>query len=287
MRTHVGRVVDETGDWRPAIDGLRPVTAQLWQGLDEDDKRRFLADHARTWDIHRHRMPPVTAARLDELSDSGRLVRHAGTVVEATAVPGGVEATLTDGERVTVGAIVNCTGPVGALAKSPLLAEPRAHRPGPARPLRTRHRHLRRRPGARRTARDHAALRPRRPATRQPVGDHGDARDPRAGLRRGPLRRPRAPRRDAQSPRRHLRPDAHDQPQGGGGLQLRARAPAAAAGRRRGRVWRRPSRGIPASPRPMRRSRCSATSGVPPARGAAPCGLPTRPRRSATSTTGR
>ena len=57
--------VDETGDWRAAIDGLRPVTAQLWQGLDDEDKRRFLADHARTWDVHRHRMPPVTAGRLD------------------------------------------------------------------------------------------------------------------------------------------------------------------------------------------------------------------------------
>jgi uncharacterized NAD(P)/FAD-binding protein YdhS len=122
VRTHVGRVVDETGDWRPAIDGLRPVTAQLWQSLGEDDKRRFLADHARQWDIHRHRMPPATADRLDTLAASGRLVRHAGTVIEARVVPGGVEATLTGGEQVTVAAIVNCTGPVGALAKSPLLA---------------------------------------------------------------------------------------------------------------------------------------------------------------------
>ena len=36
---HVERTVEETGDWRAAIDGLRPVTAQLWQGLCEDDRR--------------------------------------------------------------------------------------------------------------------------------------------------------------------------------------------------------------------------------------------------------
>ena len=39
---HVERTVEETGDWRAAVDGLRPVTAQLWQGLGEEDKRRFL-----------------------------------------------------------------------------------------------------------------------------------------------------------------------------------------------------------------------------------------------------
>ena len=39
---HVERTVEETGDWRAAIDGLRPVTAQLWQGLGDEDKRRFV-----------------------------------------------------------------------------------------------------------------------------------------------------------------------------------------------------------------------------------------------------
>ena len=44
---HVERTVEETGDWRAAIDGLRPVTAQLWQGLGDEDKRRFVEEHAR------------------------------------------------------------------------------------------------------------------------------------------------------------------------------------------------------------------------------------------------
>ena len=33
VAAHVERTVAETGDWRAAIDGLRPVTAQLWRGL--------------------------------------------------------------------------------------------------------------------------------------------------------------------------------------------------------------------------------------------------------------
>ena len=80
---HIERTVEETGDWRAAVDGLRPVTAQLWQGLCEDDKRRFRDDLARTWEIHRHRMSPETARRLEAIADSGRLVRHTGTVGSA------------------------------------------------------------------------------------------------------------------------------------------------------------------------------------------------------------
>ena len=58
VRAHVERTVAETGDWRAAIDGLRPITAQLWNGLTEEDRRTFLVEDARAWDVRRHRMPP-------------------------------------------------------------------------------------------------------------------------------------------------------------------------------------------------------------------------------------
>ena len=92
----------ETGDWRAAVDGLRPVTAQLWQGLDDEDKRAFLADHARTWE----RAPAPDAAGAPPAGwrrspTTGRLVRHPGTLVTpAQAVNNGVEVTLADGRRV-------------------------------------------------------------------------------------------------------------------------------------------------------------------------------------------
>ena len=119
VRAHVRRTVAETGDWRAAIDGLRPVTAQLWQGLTEEDKQTFLREHARSWEVHRHRMPPVTARRLADLGDD--LVRHAGTVTGSREVPDGLEVTLEDGSVTRVAGAVNCTGPVGTLASDPLL----------------------------------------------------------------------------------------------------------------------------------------------------------------------
>jgi uncharacterized NAD(P)/FAD-binding protein YdhS len=132
---HVDHTVQETGDWRAAVDGLRSVTAQVWRGLDDEDKRAFLTDHARTWDVHRHRMSPATAGRLADVVDAGRLTRHRGTVESARAQGDGVEVTLSDGTTVQVTAVVNCTGPVDGIARHPLLgglARTGLVRPGPA-----------------------------------------------------------------------------------------------------------------------------------------------------------
>jgi uncharacterized NAD(P)/FAD-binding protein YdhS len=135
VRAQVAHTVEDTGDWRAAIDGLRPVTAQLWQGLSDEDKRCFLTDDARTWGMHRHRMPPITAGRLGRIVEGGRLVRHSGTVVGARERPEGIEVTLSEGSSVVVGGVVNCTGPVDALSSDPLLAglaRTGTVRPGPA-----------------------------------------------------------------------------------------------------------------------------------------------------------
>jgi uncharacterized NAD(P)/FAD-binding protein YdhS len=119
---HVVETVRRTGDWRAAIDGLRPITARLWKRLSEDDKAEFLRADARTWDVHRHRMAPITAERLAAVRESGRLCLHHGEVVAAEDTGDAVRVLLSDGTAMTVGAVVNCTGPVGAASADPLLA---------------------------------------------------------------------------------------------------------------------------------------------------------------------
>ena len=135
LRTHVASTTAEVGDWRPAVDGLRPVTAQLWRGLSDADKRRFIREDARTWDVHRHRMAPMTHARFTGVVDSGRLVRHRGTIADVRPGPDALEVTLDDGTVLRVAAVVNCTGPVGTVTADPLLARLARTglvRPGPA-----------------------------------------------------------------------------------------------------------------------------------------------------------
>lgn len=135
LATHVDDTVAATGDWRAAIDGLRPVTAQLWRGLSEADKRRFLAEDARAWDVHRHRMAPATARRFDAIAGAGRLERHRGTIASVQADGSALRVGLDDGTTLRVAAVVNCTGPVGSIAADPLLtrlAQTGLVRPGPA-----------------------------------------------------------------------------------------------------------------------------------------------------------
>ena len=55
------------GDWRDAVNALRPVTAELWAALPHDEQRRFVDRLARFWDIHRHRLAPQVATAVDEL----------------------------------------------------------------------------------------------------------------------------------------------------------------------------------------------------------------------------
>lgn len=88
----------EAGDWRPIVDGLRPLLDQLWGALTPGEQDAFLRHLARPWECHRHRMAPAVAARVVELRAAGLLEIRAGGVA---AWPG-----LAD-----YAAVVNCAGP--------------------------------------------------------------------------------------------------------------------------------------------------------------------------------
>lgn len=112
--------------WRAAIDQLRPHSQQLWQRMGEAEQRRFLR-HARPWwDVHRHRMAPEVAARIELLRQEGRLQVRRGRLAGARPVPGGLVVAVDtpggDRQSIAVDRVVNCTGP-GDLAASrdPLL----------------------------------------------------------------------------------------------------------------------------------------------------------------------
>jgi uncharacterized NAD(P)/FAD-binding protein YdhS len=103
-------------DWRGVIDSLRPLTRPLWRSLPEAERRRFLRHLRPWWDIHRHRMAPEVARRIESVRASGQLVIRGGRIqgygVEDDRVSiryrprsGGPEETV-DAARV-----INCSGP--------------------------------------------------------------------------------------------------------------------------------------------------------------------------------
>lgn len=110
------------GDWRRRFDSLRPVTQALWKSLGDDERGRFLRHLRPWWDIHRHRLAPRMALRL-QAWQAGRLNVVAGRLLELRAQGGeaqGGEVLAVwrprgeaGGRSLAVRWVVNCTGPEG------------------------------------------------------------------------------------------------------------------------------------------------------------------------------
>ena len=114
------RVAEALGrDWRAVVDGLRPRTQALWSALPEAEQARLHRHALRYWEVHRHRMAPEVAGRIERLRRSGRLRITAGRVLSVTAVSGGASVTVRPrgsrgaGSEITLeaGAVIRCTGP--------------------------------------------------------------------------------------------------------------------------------------------------------------------------------
>ncbi|MEV5323030.1 FAD/NAD(P)-binding protein [Nonomuraea sp. NPDC052634] len=122
------------GDWQGVMEGLRPHVQDLWRRLAPDERRLFLRRVARYWEVHRHRIPPASAAALDELRASGRLRLLRGTLIGAEPAAGPTTAgPAVSGLRVhadldgaitglDVGWLVNATGPSPDVTSDPFIA---------------------------------------------------------------------------------------------------------------------------------------------------------------------
>jgi uncharacterized NAD(P)/FAD-binding protein YdhS len=118
----IRRRADRIG-WRAAVDELRPFTQGLWLSASEDERGRFLRHLRPWWDVHRHRLAPAVAAKIDAMVARGQLTIVGGKPsayvperdgVRVTYRPRGADAETT----LHVRRIVNCTGPQGDLARS-------------------------------------------------------------------------------------------------------------------------------------------------------------------------
>jgi uncharacterized NAD(P)/FAD-binding protein YdhS len=120
----IRKQVASAGGWHAAVDSLRPHTNALWMRASQRERRRFLRHLRFYWQIHRHRMPPEVAAKIDSMRWSGRLLLHSGRIVEARIENDSrlrVRVALLGGRddlSVAVARIINCTGPTPNLRNS-------------------------------------------------------------------------------------------------------------------------------------------------------------------------
>jgi uncharacterized NAD(P)/FAD-binding protein YdhS len=120
------------GDWRSAVDGLRPYAQKVWEGWSLARRASFLR-HARAyWDVHRHRTAPEVGVELEALLRSGAIRVHAGRIVGLRDIGDAVEVEWTrrsdqGRETLRVARVINCTGPSSdyAAVDQPLVAQMR------------------------------------------------------------------------------------------------------------------------------------------------------------------
>ncbi len=108
-------------DWRGSIDALRPHVQAIWRGWSLTERQQFLRHVRPWWDVHRHRLAPKVAARIDHLTASGVLRTAAGRIrgwvdgdgcVGLAWAPRGSRTLV----RTRAAVVVNCTGPNADLA---------------------------------------------------------------------------------------------------------------------------------------------------------------------------
>jgi uncharacterized NAD(P)/FAD-binding protein YdhS len=116
LRNEAEEVAACGGDWRTVIDGLRPTTQDLWQAMPPGERSRFVRHMRPWWDVHRHRIPPAVADRIDDAIGRGQLIFAATRIRQMQAEADGATIThrprrsATD-HRLFVRRVINCSGP--------------------------------------------------------------------------------------------------------------------------------------------------------------------------------
>lgn len=130
VKKHIRKAINQGSSCEALIDSLRPQTQEIWQGLSQPDKKKFLRHLSSLWGVFRHRISAQIADRIQEARDSGQLEVIAGRLQAANLKNGNLEVTIkqkgqSETKTLNVQRIVNCTGPQTDYQKikSPLIQD--------------------------------------------------------------------------------------------------------------------------------------------------------------------
>jgi uncharacterized NAD(P)/FAD-binding protein YdhS len=96
--------------WREAVDGLRPITQEMWRSFSEAEREEFLRTDGSTWFHRRHRIAPEVADRVDEEIAAGRIQVISGKVAQFEDEGNQVTLVLEDGREYSGDYLALCIG---------------------------------------------------------------------------------------------------------------------------------------------------------------------------------
>jgi hydroxyacylglutathione hydrolase len=102
-------------NWQAGVDSFRSITQRWWSNLALDEKRNFMRHLQTYWDIHRHRMAPSIAAKIESYQKSGQLRVLSGGIKQMqqskTEVAITIKERYSKAETILFDRVINCTGP--------------------------------------------------------------------------------------------------------------------------------------------------------------------------------
>ena len=109
--------------WQLSVDRLRPHTQAIWAAASPEDRARFLRHVRPWWDVHRHRVAPQVADRIDNARARGQLQIHVGRIAEFSLAGSGAAISYTPrrqtgSQQIQASRVINCTGPGCDYARS-------------------------------------------------------------------------------------------------------------------------------------------------------------------------
>jgi uncharacterized NAD(P)/FAD-binding protein YdhS len=95
---------------------VRHWSPQLWRALPQRERRRFVRHLQPLWSVHRHRQPPQSALRIEQLRQQGKMLVKAGRVQKMAAIDGRIKVWwqprgAEDCESLQVDWVINALGP--------------------------------------------------------------------------------------------------------------------------------------------------------------------------------
>jgi uncharacterized NAD(P)/FAD-binding protein YdhS len=115
VRRECERAVEEGGDWRAAIDAMRPSNQAAWNELSTIEKSRFVRHLQTFWDVHRHRVAPEIWEQVERMQSSGQFRLDGGHIYSVQDESGKLfvryKSRSHEHREFAVDRIINCTGP--------------------------------------------------------------------------------------------------------------------------------------------------------------------------------
>ncbi|MEP7265605.1 MAG: FAD/NAD(P)-binding protein [Bacteroidota bacterium] len=107
----------------PIVDSVRPLVQEIWKKMKIEERRRFLTHIRHLWGVARHRLPLHIYDFMQNLRLQNKLIVQKGKLLSIKESSDGIMITYLDVKtqsknNITVGRVINCTGPSLDISKS-------------------------------------------------------------------------------------------------------------------------------------------------------------------------